>query len=321
MRTQKPNVVLICTDQWRGDCLSIAGHPTVHTPTLDALAMEGVRFSNAYTACPSCIASRASLFTGLAPCSHGRVGYQDSIPWDYETTLAGEFTRNGYQTQAIGKMHVYPPRSQTGFQNVILHDGFLTQMRREVEDPGRIDDYIVWLRRETGRLSADYFDHGINCNSWLVREWDKEEYLHPTNWVVSEGIDFLRRRDPRKPFFLFLSFVRPHPPFDPPRTYLEQYLASAIPDPPRGDWIKRFSSQANPWKYDALAGFDDHDKVSRARAGYYALITHIDHQINRFLETLEMNGISPQNTIIMFLSDHGELLGDHGLFRKYLPYE
>ena len=123
--TAKPNIVLFCVDQWRGDCLSIDGHPVVHTPTLDQLALNGCRFSHAYTAVPSCIAARASLFTGLTPRTHGRVGYQDGVPWDYPVTLAGEFTRQGYQTEAIGKMHVYPERSLIGFQHVILHDGYL----------------------------------------------------------------------------------------------------------------------------------------------------------------------------------------------------
>ena len=118
--SDKPNVILICVDQWRGDCLSIAGHPVVHTPFLDRLALKGARFTRAYTAVPSCIAARAALYTGLGQRTHGRVGYQDGVPWDYPVTIAGEFTRHGYQTQAVGKMHVYPERSQMGFQNVIL---------------------------------------------------------------------------------------------------------------------------------------------------------------------------------------------------------
>ena len=126
----RPNVVLIMVDQWRGDCLSIDGHPVVQTPYLDQLALEGARFARAYSATPTCIPARAALFTGLTQRSHGRVGYQDGVPWDYAITLAGEFTRHGYQTQAVGKMHVYPERSQMGFQNVILHDGYLHYARR-----------------------------------------------------------------------------------------------------------------------------------------------------------------------------------------------
>ena len=86
----KPNIVLITVDQMRGDCLGILGHPDVKTPYLDTLASRGVLFENAYTACPSCIAARCGLMTGLAPKNHGRVGYKDGIPWRYEHTMAGE---------------------------------------------------------------------------------------------------------------------------------------------------------------------------------------------------------------------------------------
>src|SRR5512145_1225079 len=156
--TSQPNIVLIMADQWRGDCLGVAHHPVVQTPYLDQLAMRGARFEHAYSATPSCIPARAALFTGLTQRSHKRVGYQDGVPWDYTVTLAGEFTQHGYQTEAIGKMHVYPERSQLGFQHVILHDGSLRYARRN-NPIERIDDYVPWLRRELGR-EADDLDHG-----------------------------------------------------------------------------------------------------------------------------------------------------------------
>ena len=316
--TEHPNVVLICVDQWRGDCLSIGGHPVVSTPFLDALALRGARFSRAYSAVPTCIAARAALFTGLGQRSHGRVGYQDGVPWDYPVTLAGEFTRHGYQTQAVGKMHVYPERSQLGFQNVILHDGYL-HFARQQADHGLIDDYLPWLREQLGH-DADYFDHGVNCNSAVARPWDKAEHLHPTNYVVTQSIDFLRRRDPRKPFFLFMSFHRPHPPLDPPAWAFEQYLHEAMPPVRVGDWVDVFAPEATPYLPDPSVREFDARTLQRARAGYYGHMTHIDHQINRFLETLHERRLW-ENTVICFVSDHGEMLGDHHLFRKGYPYE
>lgn len=318
-----PNIILIVVDQWRGDCLSVDRHPVVHTPYLDQLALDGVRFSRAYSATPSCIAARAALLTGLSPRTHGRLGYRDGVPWDYPVTLAGEFTRHGYQTQAIGKMHVYPERSQMGFQNVILHDGFLHFARGQEGYIERNDDYIPWLRNQTGRADADYFEHGLNCNAQTARPWDKEEYLHPTNWVVSQGLDFLRRRDRRKPFFLNLSFHRPHPPYDPPAWAFEQYINADMPPVPVGDWTNMdlFASAARPFNPDLSVGKMDERWLRRARAGYYGHMTHIDHQVNRFLESLVEHGVEPQTTWVCFTSDHGELLGDHNLFRKSLPYE
>ena len=314
----RPNLVLIMADQWRGDCLSVAGHPVVHTPYLDRLALDGARFSRCYSATPSCIPARASLFTGLSPRSHGRVGYQDGVPWDYPVTLAGEFTRQGHQTQAIGKMHVYPERSQVGFQNVVLHDGFLHYARSHNPRYDLVDDYIPWLRQQLGR-DADYFEHGVNCNSYVARPWDKPEHLHPTNYVVTQAIDFMRRRDPRKPFFLFLSFHRPHPPYDPPAWALEMYLDRDMP-PPVGDWTDAYAEWVDPHRPDCFAGEIDPHLLQRARAGYYGHMTHIDHQVNRFVETLSEIGLS-DSTTLCFTADHGEMLGDHHLFRKVYSYE
>jgi arylsulfatase len=316
--TSHPNIVLICVDQWRGDCLSIDGHPIVHTPYLDQMALDGSRFSCAYSATPTCIPARAALFTGLSQRSHGRVGYKDGVPWNYPVTLAGEFTRHGYQTQAIGKMHVYPERSQLGFQNVILHDGYL-HFARKGRNFGLIDDYIPWLQQQVGH-EADYFDHGINCNSIVARPWDKAERLHPTNYIVTQAVEFLRRRDPRKPFFLFLSFHRPHPPYDPPRWAFEQYISREMPEPPRGDWLDLWAEYADPQRPDGFVGAIRADILQPARAGYYGHMTHIDHQINRFAEIMREFDLE-HNSWFCFTSDHGEMMGDHDMFRKGYPYE
>lgn len=315
-----PNVLLICVDQWRGDCLSCVGHPVVKTPYLDHLAAKGCRFTQAYSECPSCIAARASLFTGLSPEHTGRVGYNDGVEWNYGRTLASEFTRHGYQTQAVGKMHVYPERSQLGFQNVILHDGYLHFARREhCGGFDMIDDYLPWLRARLGR-DADYFEHGHNSNAYTTQPWDKPEYTHPTNFVTSQSIDFLRRRDPRKPFFLFMSYHRPHPPLDPPAWALEQYLNADMPEVPVGEWADIWQDYYETGNPALQAGIMNHESLTRARAGYYALITHIDAQINRFLETLDEFSLA-EDTCVCFVSDHGDMLGDHHLFRKTLPYD
>lgn len=112
---KKPNIILLMTDRLRGDCLGYAGHPDVKTPYLDTLASRGIFFDHAYSACPSCIAARASLHTGMAQDHHRRVGYEDGIPWEYEHTLAGELTKAGYHTYCVGKMHVSPLRNYLGY--------------------------------------------------------------------------------------------------------------------------------------------------------------------------------------------------------------
>lgn len=315
----RPNIVLICVDQWRGDCLSIDGHSVVYTPYLNELALNGVRFARAYSAVPSCIAARAGLLTGQSQRTHGRVGYRDGVEWNYPVTIASEFARHGYHTQAVGKMHVYPERSLMGFHNVILHDGYVHYARNRHPNLDLIDDYLPWLRQQLGR-DADYAEHGVECNSQVARPWDKPEYTHPSNWVVTQSIEFLKRRDPRKPFFLFMSFHRPHPPYDPPAWALEQYLQQEMPPPPVGDWHEMCQEQHTPHRPNLRCGKMDPRLLHRARAGYYGLMTHIDHQVKRFIEVLTEYQLI-DNTFICFISDHGEMLGDHHLFRKSLPYE
>ncbi len=315
------NVILICVDQWRGDALSIEGHPTVRTPYLDALADSGARASRAYSASPTCVPARMTLFTGLTAAHHGRVGYQDGVPFDVATTLAGEFGRAGYHTQAIGKMHVYPERVRAGFDDVILHDGYLHHSRGRERDPQWHDDYLTWLRQQAGESAvSDYLDDGLHCNSMVARPWPRDERLHPSNWCVTKAIEWLYRRDPTVPFFLYLSFHRPHPPYDPPEWAFEQYLDQPPHPVPVGDWTDDYAEFRNDRRPDSLvAQYPERDQ-HRAQAGYYGNMTHIDAQVERFLEALGEFGVA-DDSYVMFTSDHGEMLGDHDLWRKAYPYE
>ncbi len=309
----------------RADCLSILDHPVVDTPNLDQLARSGALFTNAYAATPSCVPARASVLTGRSQASTGRVGYEDKVPWKYENTIADEFTKAGYHTQAIGKMHVYPTRSLCGFHNVILHDGYMHYNRfkyntKTIESADYADDYLNWMR-ERAIGNVDLTDLGLDCNSSTVtRPWHVAEELHPTNWLTSQSIDFLRRRDPTKPFFLKMSYVRPHPPFDPPSAFYDMYRDVDIPDSPIGDWANTEDEGLEGYSPITAKGIVPERRLKQAKAAYYALITHIDHQIGRFLNAMQEYGVY-QDTIILFVSDHGELLGDHNLFRKSLPYE
>lgn len=321
----KPNVLLIMVDQMRADCLSMLDHPVVDTPNLDHLAKSGVLFENAYAATPSCVPARASLMTGMSQGTTGRVGYQDKVPFNYKHTIADEFTKAGYHTQSVGKMHVYPTRNLMGFHNVILHDGYLHHNRFKFNTPltesaDYVDDYIVWMRSQLNG-SIDLNDLGLDCNaSTVARPWHLEEKYHPTNWVTMNSIDFIRRRDPSKPFFLKMSYVRPHPPFDPPQAFYDMYKDLDMPVPPVGDWANAEDPGRSGLSPIADQGIVPEHRMHRAQAAYYALITHIDYEIGRFLNTLQEFG-QLNNTVIIFASDHGELLGDHNLFRKSMPYE
>ncbi|MEV6700344.1 arylsulfatase [Streptomyces sp. NPDC051453] len=316
----RPNIVLIFADQWRGDCLSHRGHPVVETPFIDRWASGAARFARAYSANPTCVPARASLMTGQTASTHGRVGYADGVPWEYGTTLAGEFTAAGYRTHAVGKMHVYPERNLLGFETVELHDGYLLFARRGAADLEEVDDYIPWLRDVTGRPDADYAEHGVDCNSIVARPWGGPEWQHPTNWVAQRTVDFLRTRDRERPFLLYTSFHRPHPPYDPPRWAYEQYLHREMPGPPVGDWAAEMWSACGSPHDPASAYLEPSEHaLQRARAGYYGHMSHIDQQINRILQVLREE--HAEHTYVLFASDHGELMGDHHLFRKSFPYE
>ncbi|MEG2924014.1 MAG: arylsulfatase [Oscillospiraceae bacterium] len=320
----KPNLMLITVDQMRRDCMSAAGNTAIETPNLDAMCRQGIRFTHAYSATPTCIPARAALLTGMSQEHHGRVGYEDGINWEYAHTLAGELTAAGYQTQCVGKMHVHPQRNRCGFDNVVLHDGYMHAVRSSknatAEAYEGTDDYLHWLRTQCGH-KADLTDSGLDCNSWVARPWPYAEQYHPTNWCAEETIDFFRRRDITKPFFLHTSFVRPHSPLDPPQYYFDMYKDSKdLPMPVIGDWEDTEDLAQDGQMTDCKWGIVSTKAIRRARGAYYGLITHIDHQIGRILQAMgEYNLL--ENTVVVFTSDHGDLLGDHNLFRKAFPYE
>lgn len=309
--SDKPNILFIMADQWRGDCLSVAGHPVVETPRLDDLARSGTLFTRAYSTCPSCIAARASIFTGLTPSAHGRLGYRDHEDWRYDDMLPAVLSQAGYQTHCVGKTHFWPRRARCGFQSMEVYSGC------EHSDPDKVDDYFQWLQERTdGRLTPG--GHGLTSNGWMARPSHLPEELHNNTWIGERGIDFLRRRDPSRPFFLFLSFPRPHAPLDPPQTYWDLYRDRGIPPAPIGDWAGEHDVPVS--HVDAWHGHLSDHLLARARRAYYAQMSAIDHQIGRVLDTVRQTGAG-ESTAVVFTSDHGELLGDHHLFRKCLPYE
>ena len=299
----RPNLLLILTDHWRGDCLGRLGHPVAETPHLDSLSAGGVTFTHAYTPCPSCIAARRSLMTGRTPYSQGMVGYQDGRPWDYADTLAGSLRDAGYQTANVGKTHFHPPRLHLGFEQLTTSD-----------------DYGEWLARQPG-IEVEKFAHGVPANSWIGRPNHLSEHQLEETWFVSQALDFLRRRDPTRPFFLCLSFNGPHPPWCPPQVYYDQFIGRDLPSPVVGDWAARHADEATyPMDVNAWRGRIPEHLAQRARAAYFAYLAYLDAQIGRLLTSMGRGGLL-NDTFSLFTSDHGEMLGDHHLWRKTYAYE
>lgn len=322
-RPSRPNFVVVCVDQMRFDAMGIAGNKHIDTPNLDDLAARGYHFTNAYSATPTCVPARVGLFTGQGPEEHGRYGYRDGVPFTqaYPQTFASILSDAGYHTFAVGKMHVFPDRSRCGFHDVLLHDGFLHYSRATTRGAsGDTDDYVDFLRRELANPRSDYTETGIGCNQMAARPWEHEERLHPTRWVADESLHFLKRRDPTKPFLLYMSFHRPHAPFDPPQWLWDKYREREFPARPVGEWVSRFDE--HKVEHGSEAEFADRKESVHhdVKAGYYGNIDFIDQQINRLNETLSDLGLA-HNTVIIFVSDHGDMMGDHDLYRKSVAYE
>ena len=300
-----------------------AGNEHIDTPNLDDLARGGYHFTRAYSATPTCVPARVAMFTGKSPDQHGRYGYREGIsfPDAYPVTLQSTLGDAGYQTFGVGKMHVFPDRARCGFDEVLLHDGFLHTSRRLSRGPSAaIDDYVEFLRRETGDPRADYQETGIGCNAMTARPWERAERLHPTRWVADESLRFLERRDPTRPFFLYMSFHRPHAPFDPPQWLWDKYRGREIPERAMGDWVSRFDEHRRDFGSEAEFGAQKESTHQQVRAGYYGSIEFIDLQLNRLKETLSDQGLL-EDTVIVFVSDHGDMMGDHDMYRKSVGYE
>lgn len=153
------------------------------------------------------------------------------------------------------------------------------------------------------------------------RFWIRWRLREPSlSWVVDESIRFLETRDRTRPFFLMASFVRPHPPFDAPAEYFEMYFGKELVEPALGDWVDRSLTESDGMVIDSVHGRHDAEPRHQAMAGYYACITHIHHQIGRLVTALEPDATCT-NAVVVFTSDHGEMLFDHEKFRKVLPYE
>lgn len=325
VNTKQPNIILIMADQFRFDAIGAHGNQWISTPTLDEMIYRGIDFVNAYSATPTCIPARASLLTGLSQSHTGLIGYREGTAFNYPKFLGEAFAEKGYYAKAVGKMHVSPPRRLCGFHHIDLHDGYLHATRNSElkvkESFERTDDYLAWLK-EVMPHTVDLNDMGLDCNSWVARPFVYEERYHPTNWATQKAIEFLDKRDPTMPFFLKLSYVRPHSPLDPPKYYFDMYmdLLSDMPEEELDNWVNELGISSDIDGVASLTGvLNRHDK-KRMLAGYYGLVTHIDHQINRFLIHLQEHNLL-YNSIIVFTSDHGDQLGEHRLFRKGFAYQ
>lgn len=324
---RRPNFVLVITDQQRFDSINALGHNHVDTPNLDRLVAEGVAMTNAYVASPSCAPSRASLFTGLYPHTSGVLRNEDRWSHSWVEDLAAA----GYRCASVGKMHTYPYESPVGF-----HERHVVENkdRDHPSLPYFLDqwDKALWVRglpkpsRVSYRERADYRDR------LGAFEWTMDEDMHADSFVgnlARHWLDTYPHNDD-EPFLLQIGFPGPHPPYDPPTRFLDAYRDREMPAPrnSRAD----IDAQPEPLKelrrnhfnddHDAIVHLDDpsHEQTQRQRRHYYANVSLIDEQIGGLLEALERRGVL-DDTVIIFTSDHGDALNDHGHSQKWTMYE
>ena len=301
---QRPNILWYCTDQQRFDTIGALGNPHVQTPTLDRLAGDGVAFTHVYCQSPICTPSRSSFMTGLYPSRvHNTRNGNDTFP-DHPPLISKLIADNGYECGMIGKFHLQSSGMRTEPR---LDDGFsfwkFSHAPRDDWQEGH--DYADWVRDSGGDLDA-------------MRQSEERvaPEFHQTTWASERAIEFITAdRDSDQPWLLNINVYDPHPPFIPPKVYADRFDPETMPGP-----HFRSSDLAHQAK---LAGVDfqgdvcepaGHD-AKKMQANYYAMIAQIDDQFARILDVLESTG-QRDNTVVLFTSDHGETLGDHGLMRK-----
>lgn len=302
------SILLITADQMRFDAVAAHGNPAIRTPNLDRLVARGTTFERAYTESPVCVPARAAILTGLLPHESG-VFDNGSPLQDGEPTVVRDLAEVGYHTQAIGKMHFTPRRASHGFESLWLSE--------EVPDSPDTDEFLAdMVAAGAGHVLEP---HGVRHELYYSPQPSQlPTELHTTTWTGRRTAEYLRARGRADgSFFCWTSFIKPHPPFDPPAPYYLMYDPLEMPDPIRsgepgeGTEFNAALQHRVKWTRPDL----DVDRVRTMRAYYYACVTHVDAEIGRILDTLDETGLA-NSTLVVFTADHGEYLGDHGCFGK-----
>ena len=320
----QPNIIFVITDQQRYDTINALGFPYVDTPHMDRMVREGVAFTNCYVTAPSCASSRASLFTGYYPHTTGILKNADTWRHSWVELMA----EAGYHCVNVGKMHTWPYNAPAGF-----HERYVVENKdRYLEGRYFFDEWdkglaargLIKQQRELYREREDYRD------SLGAFTWDLPEETHSDFFVGNFATWWLKHKPVDKPLFLQVGFPGPHPPYDPVQRHLDPYLERDIPlQEVRDDDLE---NQPPPFKIMRQHNVDvDHDSVVhdlnpsqekrlRQRRYYLANVTMIDEKLGELMDTLEAQGLL-ENSVVIFTSDHGDCLTDHGHSQKWTMYD
>ena len=317
----KPNVLWICTDQQRWDTLGCYGNDHVDTPHLDRLAAGGVLFERAFCQSPVCTPSRASFLTGRYPRTTRCRQNGQSIPAD-ERLISRLLADAGYACGLSGKLHLSPCHvSAAPVIERRIDDGYAEfHWSHHPDQDWPTNEYGVWLRAQGKHYARAPFRGSDHVEAGMPAE------LHQTTWCAQKAIEFIdAHADAETPWLFSVNIFDPHHPFDPPPELLQRYLdrldAIPLPDYVPGELDEKpaFQQIDHRGAYGGNAGFvydamDDADH-RLVRAAYWAMCDLIDQQVGRMLDALDRTG-QRENTIVIFMSDHGEMLGDHGIYLK-----
>ncbi len=316
--SRPPNIVFLFPDQLRRDFLSCYGATFIDTPNIDWIADNGVRYDNAYSASPLCVPARTALLTGMNAVKNGVTDNLHAIRPDYNDagirTWPQILAASGYYTSAVGKMHFYPWTARHGFQyRVVCEDKLWAYVR---------DDYYHYLKdRGLRKLPWDEYGDYVASRGTATTDvpwehsWDR--------FTGREARRFIERHGSDGPFAMMVGFPGPHDPYDPATDFPHKFYAADMPDPvpaagdPAGlvaDHIRARQGMGMD-----LADWSDDQKKS-ARAHYAGLVKQIDHEVGEIIGTLRDRGLL-DDTAIIFATDHGDHLGDHGLNGKATFYD
>jgi choline-sulfatase len=324
-QAQRPNVLILMTDQHRHDYLG--GNELVPTPNIDRIASRGVRFTSACCPYPVCAASRMSLLTGLYSHTHGVINNTDLLDWRART-MAHHFAEAGYLTGLIGKMHFNDAHTHgfhyhLGFNDWFMYLGPKMQLFANEIANHPIGPQFFHSMHDDGSGLPELPDLWGGKSPWaghvkrmedVGSEMEAED--HFDSFVARESSKFLRRYKDQ-PFFLIASFLKPHPPLHPPREWAARYPVEKMTLPPVGD-ISKYPQHIR----QRIARMQSlgQTRLRQHRAGYLGNLAYVDTCVGQVYRTLEQLGLA-HNTVVIYTSDHGDMDGDHGLMQKFCLFE
>ncbi len=310
MSKSKPNILLIMTDQQRSDSLGCYNCDAVKSPNLDRLAHEGVLFENCVVSNPICTPSRASIWTGKDLPGHGVMRLYDNLHED-EILFPTYLQQHGYRTALFGKLHVSSMIAESNGRHP--HDGFdVYEWCNEACVCMESDQhaYRKWLEKQNPEF----------CQRMMKLKRDVKDIpseLHLTHWSAQRTIDFIKETGDA-PWFACMSVFDPHNPYDcGPQEYMNRIDEEKIPEPVENTLEGRPSAHFRESHEGYLGDFDafSPEDIREMRRGYYSMMELLDDEVGRVIECLEEQG-KLDNTLVIFTSDHGDMMGDHRLMVK-----